>query len=100
MEKDSNFINLHNNSLLKALANRKAYFDSLSPAKRKEAYKFQEIIDNELAKAGNQANRMSVIQRLMREQLLELQKQTSSLAVSLKELGENIHSLKPETFEH
>lgn len=99
MKKDNNFINLHNNALLKALANRKAYFDSLSVEKREEAFKFQELIDSELAKAGNQANRMSVIQRLMREQLLELHKQTSSLAINLKELGENIHSLKPENFE-
>ncbi len=96
MNKDNNFKLLHNPALLKALENRQAYFDSLSPEKKEEAFKFQEVIDAELQKAGNPLNRMSVIQRLMREQLLELHKHTSELSLNLKNLDQNIKALKPE----
>lgn len=99
MEKYNNYISLHSPELLKALEKRKAYFDALSPDKREESYKFQEFIDKELQKAGNQLNRISVIQRLMREQLSELHHHTSALSTNLKNLGENLQSLKPEDFE-
>ncbi len=96
MNKDNNYIELHSPALLKALQRRKEYFQALTEDKKEEAYKFQEFIDNELKKAGNQNNRMSIIQQMMKEQLRELHKQSSLLSGSLKNLSNNLCTLVPE----
>lgn len=96
MEKENNFIELHSPALNKALQRRKEYFQSLMDSKKEEAYKFQEFIDTELKKAGNQNNRMSIIGQLMKEQLKELHKQSSLLSDSLKNLSHRVKELASE----
>ncbi|APJ04949.1 DUF3135 domain-containing protein [Silvanigrella aquatica] len=96
MDKENRYVELHSPDLLKALQKRNDYFQTLPEEKREEAYMFQEYIDAELKKAGNQNNKLSILSNLMKEQMRELHKQSRSLSStltsfskSLKEFAEN-----------
>jgi hypothetical protein len=93
LDKKNNYIELHSPALLKALQKRKEYFQSLPDEKKEEALKFQEFIDLELKKAGNQNNRVSVIQGLMKEHLRELHKQSSLLSNTMTDFSKSLKEL-------
>lgn len=86
MDKRNSYLELHSAALRKALQKRIEFFQSLPDGQREQALKFQEFIDLELKKAGNQNNRMSVMDGLMKEYLRELHKQSSLLSNSMKDL--------------
>lgn len=93
MDKENNYIELHSPALLKALQKRQEYFQSLPDEMKEKALKFQEFIDSELKKAGNQRNRIFVIQGLMKEHLRELHKQSSLLSHTMMKFITNLKEL-------
>ncbi|WP_186646137.1 hypothetical protein [Fluviispira vulneris] len=93
MNKKNNFKKLHSDELQKALQKRNDYFDSLSPEKKEIALKFQEFIDCELKKAGNQNNRVTILHTLLMNYMNELGFESKSLAKILQELNKNIKDM-------
>ena len=74
MQIGQNYFQLHSPALLNALKNRQAFFDRLEPDHLERALKFQELIDEKLKKAGNQNNRLTIINQMMMDSLRELHK--------------------------
>jgi hypothetical protein len=97
LSKENNYVQLHSLALLKALQKRKEYFQSLTEKEKENALKFQEFIDSELKKAGNQNNRLSVIQGLMKEHLKELHKESSLLSKSMINFSKSLKELNKMT---
>lgn len=85
---------LHSEALVKALERRELYFESLQPNQREIALKFQNEIDEELKKAGNQNNRLTVISNMLMEHLKILHKQSAELSSSLVSLSKKIGDLE------
>lgn len=82
---------LHSRELNDAIAKRNEYFNSLSTEKKEEALRFQEFIDSELKKAGNQNNRLAIMQKLLRESVYNLKVTTHSLSSTLLEISHFIN---------
>lgn len=61
----------------------KDFLDSLPEDKRKDLEQFQIKLEDKLRKAGNQNNRIAVLQRMLREHVEELSKNLKSLSSSL-----------------
>lgn len=81
MQNNENFIQLHSPELRKALKNREDYFASLEGEKLERALALQEFIDDKLKKAGNQNNRLTIINKMMIDSLRELHKLIDELSV-------------------
>ncbi len=93
MDNENKYVELHSPALLKALQKRKEYFQLLPEEKRGEILKFQDFIDLELKKAGNQNNRLAVIQGLIKENLKELHIHSSLLSNSMVDFAKSLKEL-------
>ncbi|KAB8031016.1 hypothetical protein [Fluviispira multicolorata] len=92
MNKKNNYINLHSIKLQEALKKRDEYFNSLPTEEREVALKFQEFIDNELKKAGNQNNRITILHTLLMNYIIELGTESKSLSHTLLEFSRKIQA--------
>ena len=96
MSKEIKQIELHSEALRTAIQKRNEYFQSLPDDQKEEALKFQEFIDLELKKAGNQQNRLSVIQSLIQEKVSELHKCSTLLSKNLHNLSKSLKEFSEE----
>ncbi len=85
----NNYRELHSAELTEALQRRQAYFESLPAEQKEKALEFQNFINEELRKAGNQGNRLCVLRHLMQEHLKALHTNCTLLAQKLKDFSQH-----------